>query len=545
MLEWSFNLSNRQLPIYEARWYQDEAKAALFDYFTHKSGNPVIALPTGSGKSFVIADILRTILTYWPGQRIVVGTHVKELIDQNYNELLGIWPDAPAGIYSAGLGRRDIESITFAGVASLVSATELFGHVDLFIVDECHLVGPKDTGMYNRIFKALAAINPNLKVIGLTATPYRTGGGYLQDGPIFSDLIYNICTPAGFERLFKDGYLVPPRSIPTDFEYDVSDAKIVAGDFSQGDLHKLGKNRKHTERALAESLHRGADRHCRLVFCCGVEHAEVADQILHGMGVKSAFVHSKMASKDRDAVIAAWKAGEIDTLTNNGICTTGINHPAIDHIIMLRPTTSPGLWVQMLGRGTRPFPGKMYCLVTDHGGNAKRLGTIDAPYLRKKGKPGSAPVKICDQCGCYASIAAKECNVCGLEFPPPMISPSGFGIRPHDEKLVRGTTLTKLEDFVVDNIYYTQYLKRNPEPGTRPVLRILYRCGFQEFVEYIPFEGTGRGRGIKLWKERFPGATGAPETVNEAMAYIRYLKNPTRIRVNMAKKYPEVVHCEY
>ena len=162
----------------EFRPYQVEAIESIYHFFEqNKEGNPMIAMPTGTGKSIVIGGFVRSIFEHWPGQRVIKLTHVKELIEQNFDKLIRLWPTAPAGIYSASLNRRDIAPITYAGIASVWKKAEEFGHVDIALVDECHLVSEKDGTMYQTFFKGLRKINPALRVIGLSATCYRLGHG--------------------------------------------------------------------------------------------------------------------------------------------------------------------------------------------------------------------------------------------------------------------------------------------------------------------------------------------------------------------------------
>jgi DNA repair protein RadD len=169
--------------MYTPRWYQEEAIKSIFSYFMENDGNPIIALPTGTGKSIVIADFVKKVFSYYQGQRVMMLTHVKELIKQDYQKLIDVWPTAPAGIYSAGLNRRDhLYPITFAGIASVHKKPELFGKQDLAIIDECHLVSARSNTMYLKFIDAMRAINPALKVIGLTATKYRLGQGLLTEG---------------------------------------------------------------------------------------------------------------------------------------------------------------------------------------------------------------------------------------------------------------------------------------------------------------------------------------------------------------------------
>jgi DNA repair protein RadD len=531
------------------RWYQTEAHDSLYSYFYAKDGNPIVALPTGAGKSMVIAMFLHSVLSQYPNQRILVGTHVKELIKQDFKSLLHYWQQAPAGIYSSGLNRKDMHyPITFAGIASIVRIIEAFGHIDLFIIDECHLLGPGEDGMYMRVILALKARNPKLKVIGFTATAWRTGMGLLTNGDIFTDICYDLCNIPGFKRLFAEGYLVPPRAKRTDTLIDVSSVSVTAGEFNNKQLNSAAM--RHTDttwQALNESLNKNPDRGCRLVFCTGVDHAILAAEMLRYIGLRAAAVHSKMPDGDRDDVMKAFFAGELDALTNNGIATTGIDHPPIDHEIMLRPTMSVGLWVQMLGRGTRPYEvngwRKTDCIVSDHAGNAKRLGPIDDPYIPKmKGKgSGDAPVKLCPACDSYNHASARVCDFCGEPFDIKI----GYKPEAYTDTLVR-SDLQQIETFKIDTAYYTQYLKKGADINTKPVIKAVYNCGLHRYTEFVAIEATGYPGKLarEWWRKRFPGDF-VPTTVNEAMQYVDKLIPPKAAKIWVNKQYPEILGFEW
>jgi len=535
---------------HQNRWYQDEAQNALFAYFYEKSGHPLIALPTGSGKGVVIAQFCAKVLQWYPYTRMMVLTHVKELVAQNYKQMLRAWPDAPAGIYSAGLKRRDFNfPITFGSVSSVANVIGAFGHIDLLLVDEAHLIGDNVDAEYLKIIAQLQSVNPKLKVIGLSATCWRTGMGLLTNGPIFTDIIYNICNIRGFARLFSENYLVPPIAKQTDIAYDTSGVKMSQGEYAKGQLNEVTADQRVTWAALQESLHKGQDRTTRLVFCTGVEHADLAADMLRALGLKAKSVHSKMPEGQRDEIIAQYLNGEIDTLTNNGIATTGLDYPAIDHIIMLRPTMSVGLWVQMLGRGTRPFEfngwRKSNCLVTDHGRNAQRLGTIDDPYIPKQRVKGGgdAPVKICPACGTYNYASAAMCIGCGEPFQFRI----GYTEKAGDAPLVR-SDLPLVERFAVNHVYYTQHLKRDAGPHDRPVMKATYQCGLQRFVEFVTVESPqpfALKKWRDWWRQRFPAEGFIPSSVNEAMQYVDRLVMPKYIEVWTNKKYPEILKYEY
>jgi DNA repair protein RadD len=190
------------------RPYQDEAIAALFSYWQAEGGNGLIVLPTGAGKSLVIADLMRRLIENWPQMRIICVTHTRELIVQNFQELLRLWPSAPAGIYSAGVGRRDAHAkILFCGVQSVFKRTAQIGRADLILVDEAHLIPKTDGTRYNKFLSDLRICNRGVKVVGLTATPYRLDSGWLHEGDnaIFDGIAYDI--PVA--DLMEQGFLAP------------------------------------------------------------------------------------------------------------------------------------------------------------------------------------------------------------------------------------------------------------------------------------------------------------------------------------------------
>ena len=189
------------------RDYQKRTIGLTYDYLRTHDGNPCIVLPTGAGKSHVVAQLCKDALQKWPETRMLMLTHVKELLDQNSAKLRQHWPGAPLGIYSAGLRKRELgEPITFAGIGSVRKRAKQIGHIDVIIVDECHLISHKDEGGYRTLIADLLEINPHLRVIGLTATPWRLGHGLITEQPaIFSDLI----EPTSIEELIEKGHLAP------------------------------------------------------------------------------------------------------------------------------------------------------------------------------------------------------------------------------------------------------------------------------------------------------------------------------------------------
>lgn len=559
--------------MYAPRYYQLDAKWAVFDYFQAGNvGNPVVAMPGGTGKSIVIADTIFEIFTRWPSQRVMMLTHVSTLIVQNAEKLQGVWPTAPLGIYSAGLKSRDmILPIVFGGIQSVAKAIKKtidqqgnvlsdtpahllhFGWRDLILVDECHLISPNEMAAYQYVITELKKINPHLKVIGYTATPYRLRQGLIidpyivqdedtktdKDMRLFTDICYDITGFDAFNRLIAEGFIAPLIPKRTDAHYDISQVRIGAnGDYNEKQLQDIVADDKITFAAVKEMIEIAHDRTCCLVFASGVDHAEKICALLQGFGLSAGVVHSKKDEEHNLKTIKAYKAGTIKWLVNKDMLTTGFDHPPIDFIGMLRFTMSPGLWVQMLFRGTRPSEGKINCLVADFAGNTKRLGPINDPVKpRPKGKKsGDAPVKICDTCGVYNHASARSCISCGEAFSfETKIFKSASPI-----ELLRGDAPI-VETFKVSKVIYS----RHEKVGSPPMLKVSYFCGLQMFSEYVGLEHSGMfGKKARdWWRQRH--VIEPPMTVDQAGQYTGQLRTPSEIRVHVNLKYPDILQYNF
>jgi DNA repair protein RadD len=540
----------------EFRQYQIDAIESIWDYFVNnKSGNPLVSAFTGTGKSIIIAGFIKSVLEKFPDQKIMVLTHVKELIDQNHKELLLIWDFAPAGIYSSGLKRRDKHSqVIFAGIASVKGKAEEFGKVDLIIIDECHLVSPSSDTMYREFIKKMTVLNPSLRLIGFTATPWRLGTGRLTDPfikgkevikPLFTDICFDNTQKEEFNKLVSDGYLCSLISKSTKYQLDVSDVGKRGGEFIQNELNAAVDKYEITERALEEAVELGEDRRHWLIFSISIEHAEhISDMLNNRFGIKTAVIHSQMDNKSRDKSVNGFKTGSYRALVNVGCLTTGFNFPGIDIIVMLRPTSSSSLFVQMCGRGCRTAEGKENCLVLDFSGNTKRLGPINDPIIpRAKGQSdggGEAPIKECPECHCLVHISAVICSgltdeglICGHKFSmKTKLTESAYS-----GDIILQEQLPIIEEFPVDIVTYNKHSKK----GSVPSLCVGYLCGIKSFKSWLCVEHSGypRIKAERWWKSLSGRAL--PKTVDEVLKEVKDVRKPSHIRVWSNKKYPEVV----
>lgn len=526
------------------RPYQTEAINSVFSYYENGgAGHPILALPTGTGKSLIQGELIRQIFHWYPGQRVLGLTHVQELIEQNAQTILNVWPLAPLGINSAGLKRRDvIQPIIYGGVQSVVNQIDKMGFRDLLFIDECHLLSPNQDSRYQKVISALKRINPNLKVVGLTATMYRLGQGYLTDGTdenpsIFTDCIFNYCTGEKFRSLIAQEWLSYVDSKATDTKLDVSNAKTSGGEFVQADI---AATPAVLRKALQEMCQRGENRRSWLVFNAGIENADQSAEQLRAYGISAASVHSELKPDERKRRIDAFKRGEIRAITNNNVLTTGFDHPPIDLIGMLRATLSPGLWVQMVGRGTRVCEGKDDCLCLDFAGNSQRLGTIDEPRIPKPKEKGGgdAPVKICDNCGAYNHARVVFCTSCGVEFS----FKQKIAAIPSNNAIISGGPV-ELEWYDVTRIMYNRHVSKAQNVN----IAVNYFCGLKaKFTEYVCFDNHGMSlhKAHEWWRQRFTYSP--PPTTDDALTVIKSARIPRRIKVwTNAKPFPKVIGVEF
>ena len=523
--------------IFQEREYQRDAVTSIFDYFAENSGNPLVALPTGTGKAVIISLFLQEAYKLWPRQKILVLTHVKELISQNYEKLLWLWPNAPAGVYSAGLKQRDtLSRIVFGGIASVAKNPQQFGHVDLIIIDEAHLVSPAASAQYNQFIATAKEINPLLKVIGLTATPFRLGQGMLTDGGLFTDICFDMTSFSAFNKLVTDGYICSLITRRPKVVLDVSGLHLQAGEYKQKEVELAFSLQEITRVAVDDIIDKGSARKHILVFATSIEHAEEIVELFSFRGIDAGIVHSKMPDKQRDASLADFKSGEYRVMVNMGVLTTGFDFPELDLIAVLRATTSPALWVQIIGRGTRVAQGKENCLVLDYGGNIERLGPINDPVIpRKKGEgTGAAPVKLCMSCDTYNHISARECTFCGDAFSFAV----KIDLHAATADIVKADNHV-VEEFIVDHCTYARHRKS----GRPDSVKVTYHCGTRYFYEFVCLEHQQEARRMseKWWKKRTD--LPVPATTNDALTTLHDygVKVASRLKVLVSAKYPEIL----
>lgn len=533
------------------RDYQEAAIDSIFSYFKNRIGNPLLVLPTGSGKSLLISEFVKRTFELWPGQRVVCLSHVMEILDQNHAEFCDRWGMlAPVGIYSAGIGRRDTDDpLIFAGIQSVYDKPEILGRFDLVIIDEAHLVPKVGEGRYRQYLSALKEMNNHVKVIGFTATPFRLQGGLLHRGKgrIYTDICYSV----PLVKLIKEGYLAPIIAKDPATKINTSQVGKGMGDFKVGELEEAAMDAECVRLAIAEivAYAKVENRKHWLIFACGVSHAhELVAELRDVHNVETRIILGTTPKDERDTIIREAKAGKITALVNMGVLTTGFNWPRCDLLGVLRPTQSTALYIQMYGRGMRTFEGKTNCLALDYGDNVMRHGPVNDIQVTDLGlkEEGEPKARVCPKCKAISKPRAPVCEnpECGFIFP---IQKRGRNLKDSastDDPIVFGApNFEPSKPKVVDvwSIDYNYHRPRDPDKP-RPSLRVTYRTQFQQFSEWICLEhgGLALRSAEKWWRTR--GSNPVPETVSEAVERVGELKEPTAIAVIQEEKYPRIVN---
>jgi DNA repair protein RadD len=526
----------------ELRPYQQQALDALHAYWHNEGGHPLVSMAPASGKSLVIAKLITDISARHPPFRPLLLVHVRELVEQNFTHLMKVWPDAPVGINSAGLNKRGWQSpIVLANIQSVWREPQRLGRRDLIIVDEAHLVPHDGDGMYRSLIDGLREVEPALRVCGLTATPYRLDSGRLDEGngKIFDEIVFEY----GIGEGIADGWLAPLTSKATTARINVEGVAVRGGEFVPGALEDAANEDTVVNAAVSEIVERGQDRRSWLVFCAGVRHAEHVRNVLRERGVVAETITATTPIDQREAIVAGFRSGTIRALTNVNVLTTGFNVPAVDLIAMLRPTLSTGLYVQMVGRGTRKADGKHDCLVLDFADNIWRHGPVHRVSGYRAADKAPAGIKVntvaakrCPDCGELNALRDAVCSCCGHEFPMEEPAPKHAAVA--DVVPILGGTSDWLP---VTEISVRRHVKFS-DPIAPPSLRVEYLCGLSAYAEFFSLERLGYAREMaeRQWFA-LGGSAPVPATVDAAVQRIGELDPIVAITVARNGKFWNVI----
>lgn len=538
------------------RYYQRESIDATFDYWREADGHPLIDLATGTGKAMVNGVLMQELRAGWGDMRLMSVTHVQEIVEANYKEFVGVDPFAPAGIYASALGRRDTRAqMLFGQMQSVYNKAKSIGHVDVLLVDECHMIPTKDTTMYRTFIADLMAINPDMKMVGLSATPYRLDSGRLDEGDdkLFDRVVYTY----GIRQGVDDGYLTPLSSKPLSTNYDVTGVRKSMGDFKASD-YRAAVDSEHLNRLVAEEvLDVEGHRNKALLFFRGIEHCARMRDEFKRLGKRVEMVHGGTPGGERRRLIEGLKAGDLWGLVNDNCLSTGTNIVGVDLIVDGYRTMSAPRYVQRAGRGTRVVypPGldpetvdaearraaiaghiKPNCRYMDFAGNIKEHGPVDMIQPRKPGKgDGQAPIKICPACFEENHASVRQCRLCGHEFD--IEEKPRFEARADTAPILSVTTAEWLP-------VRRRQFRYHEKLGGLPSVRAEFTSGLTVYKTWLCPQHTGfaKSKADRWWRQH-SGQTPFPSSVDEWLSRESELQETAEIAIKPkpGSKYFDVV----
>ena len=532
------------------REYQSRAVSDLFAWWTkHQEDHdiPLLVLPTAAGKSVICAEIVRQMWDQWPlfHPRTVVLVPSKELAEQNAAKLRALLPpNISVGFVSASLGTKKYNAdVIVATIGSIHKASHLLGNIKAVVIDEAHLVSQKagDAGMYRTFLSKLGELC-EFRTVGMTATPFRGNGVWLTDGdePLFTGIASRVSMRELLDAKFI-APLVPPDRIET--RIDASHVGIANGDYKIGELSR--EVEKYLSKVAAEASKIASERKKWIAFTPSVKNAESLSDKLNELGIVSAVVCGETPKQEREDLIRQFKEHQIHCLVTVLALSVGFDVPDVDCIIWCRPTKSPVLYVQGMGRGTRIADGKDDCLVLDFTDTVERLGPVDTIQGRakKRSGPQEAPYSICPDCGERNAPAALVCIYC-----PGQIREEEEAT-PMDAKVSLAALLSsasEIGELIWHDVTRVDYAIHRKE-GKPDSLRVDYFSGLLRTAsEWVCFDhhGYAKEKAYQWWARRNPNGI-QPNNTFVAFGLSKQLSSPARIATRKNGKYTEVKHYEF
>ena len=542
----------------QLRNYQVDAIEGLWNWFVqHEDGNPIMDCSVGSGKSVMIAAVCQRADYEYAGTRVLVIVPQKELLQQNADKLLKVWPGVDLGIVSASIGRKVVgRQITYATIGSVYKIAHLLGRIDIVMADECHLIQTKEAGTWRSFLKELRRYNPHCRVIGWTGTPFRGNGVWLTAGaePLFNAIAAGV----PMKRLVDEGYLCPlvTADVSTRIGTEGVAVDSTTGDYKVNELAAASDKPELIEAACRELIaHAQAQGRKRwIVFGVTVDHATHIRDCLRWLGISAEVLHGQLGKKDREKIVDDYRAGKYTALVNVAVATTGFDVPEIDCIALMRATKSPVLYVQIGGRGMRLIGqhisesarnGKADCLWLDFTDTTLAMGPIDEIKGRvpMPGRGGPPPFKLCPNCGSQNATAKLKCSSCGFDFPPPERINHDATVK--DAPVMSGQKPKYVRHDITSCEYY-----RHAKDGSPDCMRAVYKSGLQIVVqEYVHFDRRGplRFQAEAWWERRAKDPNGwIPGNTADAVVLAQQgaLLQPVAVTVTKGK-YPEIVDVEF
>lgn len=460
------------------RYYQKEAIVACLNEI-NQGKNALVSIFCGLGKSLIIAGLIKVLKANKSSIRCLMLVNNATLVNQNFNKISNILPDTKCAVYCAGLKVKELNAdVIYASVQSLfrVDANNI-GFIDTIIIDEVQAVSDAGTGMFWGLINKIKKINPGVKIVGLTATPFRLSCGLITEAKekIFED----ICYEYGVEQGINDKFLCPLISKVSEEQLDLTNVRIKGKEYDESDLDFLLSNEEKVDRSVKEALLRSADRKHRLWFCVSIHHTEMVAEKLKELGFNCAYITGDTSIKEREHIFQEFEKGIITDIVNCDTLTTGTDIPCIDCLIMLRPTKSVGLFIQIIGRGVRLHESKSDCLILDFANLIATHGAINDIKIKrnynkvtKKNELEAVKVldntKICPDCRSVIKRDLIECPHCGYQYTRTEVL--SHDIKPTELSIMSFGDKSKMKD--VTSMSSVKWISKTGNVS----LKVIFKC---------------------------------------------------------------------
>ena len=525
-------------------YFQQDAVDSYIAYLKKiKKGNGVLVMPTGSGKSYTLCELIKIFAGEHNG-RVLVVSHTKKIVKQDYDSACKLWPEGKKlfGINSDGLGMRSTKrKVLFCGIQSVYKSAKEIDKVNLLIVDEAHKINMLDAIQYKGFIKDLLEINPNMRICGLTATEYRMGTGLIY-GPsssqIFDDLVYR----ANTKELIKQGYLAKPiiPKVEEEARIDIEGLPVSSGpnkDYLEPELMERVNIKSLIDIQTAKVLDETEGHESIASFAVNIEHAESIAESYRKLGETSvAVVHSKTEG-DSDELVEDFENGKIRVLVSVNMFIEGFDAPNILVLDVRKPTKSPGRYVQMIGRGFRLCVeiGKKAFKVFDFAMNVAEHGPVDEVSGDYRGESCQSKNKQCKMCDEFYHPRLSKCPFCGYK-PEPM------GIDWEDKSSSDPGSLSIISEPKWFDVDYIHCAKPNPKKPIPSSIVVHYYCiEKKKFTKEISFDDDGR-----IWLKMHLGNDVPFDVINFFKGGFRTkLRNPKRIFVDEAGASSLILEYEF
>ncbi len=438
----------------ELRGYQKTAIEMIWrEMFLSES--VLCVLPTASGKTVIFSSLIKRCIEAKEDVRICVLFNKVVLINQTEDKLNNF--NVEIGKYCGSIGEKDnSKNVTLATIQSIKNIEDFY---NIVIVDEVHRLNDED-GQYKMFLDKLREKNEKLKIIGFTATPFRETGFIYGKNKLFKKVCYEL--PLSY--MIKNKYTVPPIVQSSNEKFDVSELRTRMGEYVIEDVKNLTLNEAKSRAQVLDTLNRAIGRKKILWFCSCIEHAESINSILYSYGEDSTIIHSKQTKQEQDENKRKFEETNCRHLTFVTIASEGYDFDQIDCISMLRPTKSPTLMIQVIGRGLRLSEGKENCLVLDYGSIIENCGPIDAPYIKtkyKSNKKYDLQPRLCNKCLTYNEPREHTCSYCGESLIKEIEYNKKLDIEANTNIDILKSDEKKHLEIIVSNVYFDKHLSKN------------------------------------------------------------------------------------